>query len=120
MLLECLFFALPVSAGTYRIQRPGIENGLSNNFIMGIAQDQQGYIWVSTESGLNRFEGKKFRTFKKGNPTLSRSISGNELNRLYADKFNNQIWIAPQRSGLDVFDCATESFSHKTREQETD
>ena len=34
--------------------------GLSNNYIAGIAEDSSGYMWVATHKGLNRFDGKTF------------------------------------------------------------
>ncbi|GGH09940.1 hybrid sensor histidine kinase/response regulator [Sphingobacterium alkalisoli] len=80
---------------------------------MGITQDKQGFLWFSTESGLNRFDGKKFRIYKKNDLlTPLRSISGNELNTVYADKYDDKIWTATQRNGLNVFDCRTETFKH--------
>ncbi len=36
-----------------------IESGLSDNFVMSVASDNLGYIWVATEFGLNRFDGSK-------------------------------------------------------------
>src|SRR5664279_4255013 len=44
--------------------------GLSNNFISGIVQDSTGYIWISTNRGLNRFDGRFFVNFYKGSPDL--------------------------------------------------
>lgn len=35
-------------------------DGLSDNFITGIAQDATGYLWLSTYSGINRFDGSRF------------------------------------------------------------
>lgn len=86
----------------------GREHGLSNNYIMGIAQDAKGYVWVSTESGLNRFDGSSFRAFRKD----SASLSANALNRLYADHCANTLWIATQRYGLDALDCDSYTFRH--------
>src|SRR5690348_9598129 len=37
--------------------------GLSGNLVTGIAQDSIGYIWASTSSGLNRFNGSHFVQF---------------------------------------------------------
>ena len=37
------------------------EEGLSNNFIFKIAQDKNGFMWIATTSGLNRFDGKSFK-----------------------------------------------------------
>jgi ligand-binding sensor domain-containing protein len=99
-----------VSAQPYSIQRIGIEQGLSNNYIVSIAQDKQGFLWFATESGLNRFDGKEFRVYKKyfGNNS---GINGNELNKVWADDTDNVVWIACQRAGLNMFDCENDSFS---------
>jgi ligand-binding sensor domain-containing protein len=40
--------------------------GLSNNFISGIVQDSTGYIWVATNRGLNRFDGRFFSNYYTG------------------------------------------------------
>lgn len=43
------------------------EQGLSQNSVYSISQTPEGFIWVGTIDGLNRFDGKNFRTFY---PTL--------------------------------------------------
>lgn len=90
----------------------GNAEGLSNNYIMGIAQDRNGFIWVSTESGLNRFDGSRFKSFKKNSAKPESSIAANELNRIHADCHENVLWIATQRYGLDRLDCDTYQFTH--------
>ena len=40
-------------------------DGLSHNYITGIVQDSIGYIWIATNKGLNRFDGKSFANFFK-------------------------------------------------------
>ncbi len=93
------------------VKKIGIEKGLSNNFIMSITQDNQGYMWFATESGLNRFDGETFRVFKKISEDPN-SLGGNELNKIYHN--NGIIWIATQRSGLNAFDCNNMSFTRYT------
>lgn len=39
------------------------ENGLSDNYITSIAQDERGYIWCGTQYGLNRYDGGYFKIF---------------------------------------------------------
>ncbi len=92
-----------------------MEQGLSNSYIVGISQDNQGYMWFATESGLNRFDGQNFRTFRK-NTTPATSINSNELNQVLADRTDNTIWIATQRSGLNAFDTKTEKFTYYTND----
>lgn len=48
------------------------DQGLPNNWIFGILQDQAGYIWVSTHHGVCRFNGYEFEQFPD---TLSANYS---------------------------------------------
>ena len=54
LLIVLLVAAANVDAAR-NILRLGFEHGLSNNYVMGIAQDRNGFVWISTESGLNRY-----------------------------------------------------------------
>ena len=56
-----------ISAQPYTIKRLGMEDGLSSNYTQKIIQDQKGYIWVATSSGLNRFDGQKFILYGQDN-----------------------------------------------------
>ncbi|MEE1962738.1 hypothetical protein SAMN04487891_109152 [Flagellimonas taeanensis] len=37
-----------------------VEDGLSQNSVMSIAQDSVGFIWFNTEDGLNKYDGGEF------------------------------------------------------------
>ena len=88
------------------IMRLGTESGLSNNYVMGITQDKNGFVWVATESGLNRFDGSSFKSFK----AAENGLAANELNRIVADTVSNLLWICTQRQGLNMLDCDTYRF----------
>ena len=47
------------------------SNGLSHNYITGLAQDSTGYVWITTQSGLNRFNGSSYAQFHSTNDNLS-------------------------------------------------
>lgn len=49
----------------YWLQRFTDENGLPQNSVKAIAQDRNGFIWLTTEAGLVRFDGRRFVTFEK-------------------------------------------------------
>lgn len=51
-----------------------VEHGLSNNSILSIVQDRQGFMWYGTNNGLNRYDGHRFRVYKT-NRSDSSSIS---------------------------------------------
>jgi len=37
--------------------------GLPNNYITSIMQDSRGFLWIATQEGLSRFDGKNFKNF---------------------------------------------------------
>lgn len=52
------------------------ENGLPQNSVKFMAPDNDGFLWLATENGLVRFDGKKFRNFNSADlPMRSSRIS---------------------------------------------
>jgi signal transduction histidine kinase/ligand-binding sensor domain-containing protein/DNA-binding response OmpR family regulator len=98
----CLLLFSSLIAGAERmVSNYGVTSGLSNGYVMSIAQDTDGIIWVATEEGLNRFDGKHFTSFTKENSGLS----ANELNCVaQIESDPNRLWIATQRDGLCAYD----------------
>ncbi len=50
-------------AQTYPFRTYSIEDGLSESVVYDIIQDQEGYIWLATGFGLNKFDGLEFEQF---------------------------------------------------------
>ena len=48
----------------------GLREGLSNEFVNDLVMDEQGFLWVATESGLNRIAGNKCTVFKTSNSNI--------------------------------------------------
>lgn len=107
-----LFMAIPLIAAPdpFSVSHLGMERGLSNNHVVGIAQDKHGFIWIATDEGLNRFDGHNFKTFFKDELTEKPSLTGNELNGITDDPVRPVIWIATQRGGLDSYNYDTDTF----------
>ena len=106
-LLLSFIYLFHASAQPYVIKRLGVEDGMSSNYVVSVTQDKKGYLWIATESGLNRFDGRQFNIYTKNNSGLS----GNELNVVLADPYENKVWIGTQRDGLCYFDYETETIS---------
>ena len=58
------------------------DNQLSSNFASQVFQDHDGFIWVATRNGLNRYDGYQFRIFKKEDERSG--LSGNYINCMAA------------------------------------
>lgn len=61
-------YANIVEVPEYHVQNFTADNGLPQNSVKSIAQDQNGFIWLATENGIVRFGGNNFFTF--GNSTI--------------------------------------------------
>jgi signal transduction histidine kinase/ligand-binding sensor domain-containing protein/CheY-like chemotaxis protein/AraC-like DNA-binding protein len=107
-------------AQTRMVQKFGIREGLSSNYILSITQDKYGYMWFATLDGLSCFDGNKFSSFYHDMQNRVNSISGNALNVVYADKEEPIIWIGTQRDGLDAFNYesgAITIYKHKDNDK---
>lgn len=110
--LICLALLLYLSCQAnpvYNIQQLGITEGLSNNYVVSIAQDKKGFLWFATEEGLNKFDGSRFIPFYKNNED-AQSINGNELNCLLDDPTDSILWIGTQRAGINAYNYADNTF----------
>ncbi|MGB2748983.1 MAG: two-component regulator propeller domain-containing protein, partial [Thiofilum sp.] len=92
------------------IELIGPEQGLSQGQINGIAEDQEGYLWIATKDGLNRYDGHSFRVFRN-DPDNPYSISENFITAVYVDS-RNLLWVGTNSSGLELFDRKHERFIH--------
>ncbi|HJS55502.1 MAG TPA: two-component regulator propeller domain-containing protein, partial [Chitinophagaceae bacterium] len=78
------------------------QNGLSHNKVNCILQDQRGFIWMGTDDGLNRYDGRRFVVFRH-EPGNNASISGNIITDLVEDE-KGILWIATSDGGLSKYD----------------
>ena len=91
----------------YNFSRLNIANGLSHNQINAIFKDDVGFMWFGTMSGLNRYDGYKFKVFKHSH-TDTTSISDDYIINIVQGP-NNKMWVLT-RNGWSVYDPLTEQF----------
>ena len=108
--LWLLLLSVVSLAQPYSVKQLGIEKGLSNNYVVSIAQDKQGFLWFATEEGLNKFDGTRFITYLKNEDLTRQGITGNELNCLLDDPHDSILWIGTQRAGLNAYDYVNNTF----------
>lgn len=86
--LVCLFYVLmiswvDVSAQSYQLTTYQTEQGLSANVTKAIVQDKLGFMWIASDEGVSRFDGRKFVNFKKELPSrYTKSIFASREGRL--------------------------------------
>lgn len=86
----------------------GIE-GLSQNRVTQIVQDDLGFMWLATQQGVDRYDGYQFRMFKD-DPRQANSLCGVFMLSLFKDR-SGTLWMGCEH-GLDRFDPSTETFVH--------
>jgi signal transduction histidine kinase/DNA-binding response OmpR family regulator/streptogramin lyase len=76
----------PGEAQHWPFQAYGTDQGLTNPTILGLHQDRRGFLWASTEGGLFRYDGDRFRPFVASSPAQKRTS-----NSLYSS-VDGQFW----------------------------
>ncbi len=102
-----VFMALSLALHGQYYESLTIENGLSQGFVSSIMQDQQGFIWIATTDGLNRYDGVRFKIFRH-NPTEKYSLPDNRVKYLFEDS-NGLIWVLTE-DGIACYDSQRERF----------
>src|SRR5688500_8257789 len=79
-----------------------LKNGLSNNDVECMLQDSQGYMWIGTRDGLNRYNGHEIDIYKEQLPSsfiysLLQHSSG-------------EIWIGTLQGGISIYNPENETF----------
>ncbi len=84
------------------------DDGLSQNFVSCIIQDQKGFMWFGTKDGLNRYDGHTFIVYQN-DPFNTKTISDNFITSLFEDS-RGYIWVGTLNGGLNILDRETETF----------
>lgn len=110
LFLFCSLLNLVSFAQQTAWQSISIAEGLSQGMVYDLMQDKEGFIWVATKDGLNRYDGYNFKVYTH-DPYNPFSISGNTCTTLLQDT-KGRIWIGTEKDGLNLFDTRTQRFYH--------
>ncbi|MGN6642685.1 MAG: ligand-binding sensor domain-containing protein, partial [Verrucomicrobiota bacterium] len=75
------------------------EQGLPQNFIKGVLQAHDGYLWVATFNGLARFDGVRFTVFDVGNTP---ELRNNLVNRIFEDS-QGRLWVGHDNGDIELY-----------------
>lgn len=93
-----------------KFERISVEQGLSNFTVSSITQDKYGFLWFSTEDGLNQYDGYTFTIYRhvEGDST---SLPGSLVSRVFVDK-HGVLWACVVDHGMSRFDPLKKNFKN--------
>lgn len=111
-LILLFLLCIPELTISQEIIRYNLSDGLSDLEVTDIGENGN-YLWIATSDGLNRFDGKNFKIYKR-NVNQKNSISGNNIESLFFDS-RGLLWIGLKTGGLDVYDPRKDEFINISR-----
>ncbi len=100
----CLFAQTEFRAQTYTL-----KDGLSSEYCRSMYRAKTGFLWISSDKGLNRFDGNSFYTFRH-RPEDVHSIANNSCNGILEDR-KGRLWINTD-DGISLFDRKKQTFQN--------
>ena len=107
MTIFCL--VAEVSAGVIpdmKFKRLDTREGLSNSMVNSILRDSQGYVWLGTGYGLNRYDGYRVRTFFSYDQDTT-TLRNNRIDEIQ-EGHGGRLWLK-QGMNYSLYDPVTET-----------
>ncbi len=86
-------------------------DGLSNGTLEKLMQDSRGFLWFATRSGLDRYDGRRFKTYPFNQDPQKSLMYGSSLQDMTEDSLG-YFWIQTMEGYLQRFDPRTDLFEH--------
>jgi len=94
-LLLVLFLAINTTyAQSYQFSKYNIEQGLPQQYVYSLNQDNNGFIWIGTGDGISKFDGIDFQNFTTKDGLAENFISCS------AQRHENIIWLGHNKGGI--------------------
>ena len=91
-----------------RLEHLGIEQGLAHNNVRAVHQDRFGFIWLASESYVQRFDGVELRPFKH-DPEDAHSLSESQVMGIFEDA-QRRMWLSTRSGGINLWIPEEERF----------
>ncbi|MDW7692534.1 two-component regulator propeller domain-containing protein [Flammeovirgaceae bacterium SG7u.132] len=98
-----------ISAQHLKFEHYNDKDGLSHNSIRHIIQDNQGFLWLGTFNGLNRFDGFQFQNYLSYGEGIN-TLHNADITALKLDSTTSSLWIGT-RKGLSHLQLDTHVFT---------
>lgn len=104
-----IFFVRSIYAQDNDVKFYTIAEGLSQQSITSIIQDQKGFMWFGSRYGLNRYDGEHYLSYEGNFKQPQHALTNNYVNKLLEDKAGN-IWIGTNGGGLNYYNYNQDAF----------
>ncbi|MBL0101376.1 MAG: hypothetical protein IPP49_16165 [Saprospiraceae bacterium] len=94
---------------SYQINSYSVKDGLSSSNCRRILKDKEGFVWITSDKGLNRYDGNSFSTFKH-RPDDPKTIASNSCNGMLEDS-KGRLWVNTDE-GLTLVDRQKQTFTN--------
>lgn len=98
-----------------RFETLSVAEGLSHENVYAVAQGPNGFIWLATEGGLARFDGRAFHLYEHDRDDPE-SIPSNDVSSLLVDP-SGRLWLTTWGEGLARFDHDSGRFTRFVRRE---
>lgn len=93
--------------GQFNYKTLSAADGLSQGYIWDMIQDRDGFLWMTTKAGLNRYDGYNFKVYNHDAYDTT-TISSNDLGYLLEDS-KGRIWVTTENE-FNIFDKKRDRF----------
>lgn len=103
------FFFTVISQTLTQFTYYTVDDGLSENTVLGMLQDRKGQMWFGTYDGLNKFDGYTFKTYKGSTDSKKQTLLHYRIDRIREDR-DGYLWVQTYDGRTYRFDPRTETF----------
>jgi ligand-binding sensor domain-containing protein/anti-sigma regulatory factor (Ser/Thr protein kinase) len=112
--IACCLQIMPVASFSQSTQTITYttKDGLPSNSIYRTVLDKHGFLWIATENGLAKFDGKNFKTY-----TTAQGLPDNDITDIFIDS-SNRIWVTPFRRSASYYNPVNDRFENEDTDPE--
>ena len=92
-----------------KFEQLSVKEGLSQSYVYSIAEDDDGFIWIATQDGLNSYDGESFVHYRHDVSNVN-SIPDNFIREVFIDK-DNTLWVGTG-NGLSRYNKTLDHFEN--------
>ncbi|PPU94428.1 histidine kinase [Xanthomonas populi] len=82
-----------------------VADGLPSDTVNELAEDEQGYLWIASDDGLARFDGRSYRIWR-----MEEGLTSNAIWAICVDS-DNRVWMGFENGGAGFLESKTRAFT---------